>query len=155
MADASGKSGGHLRDFLIEKHIQRGEIVYSDFLEKGQTPEGWSGPFPDLIAIRDDTNIAICIESFTDKVSEHHIAKWKTMLNNPNTTLQIIVRNRISYYLVNQASKLHNLPLECKIMIKKTHSKRTHHDSLFNVRLLMVIFTLFLIFSFIVVIMLK
>ncbi|MDP2984154.1 MAG: hypothetical protein Q8O92_12595 [Candidatus Latescibacter sp.] len=151
MIDPSGRHGGHLLDFLIEKHMQRGEIVYTDFLETGQSPEGWSGPFPDLIAKRDSSYLAICIESFTDQVGEDYISKWKSILNNPKTTLQIIVRNRKSCDFVKQAAALHNIPLECKIIIKKAHSKRNRYNGLFNMRSILRILFLFLVVSFIVV----
>lgn len=156
MTDPSAERGGHLLDFLIEKHINRGEIVYSDFRETGQSPEGWSGPFPDLIAKRDDSYLAICIESFTDRVGEDYISKWKSILNNPKTTLQIIVRNRESRDLVNQAAKLHNIPLVCKIIIKKkAHSKRNRYEGLFNIKLIPLILFLFLVISLMVVSILK
>ncbi|MCE5249256.1 hypothetical protein LLG96_03460 [bacterium] len=68
--------------------------------------------------------IAVCIEegaTFNEKAT---VLKWKSILDNPNTTLRIIVRDEDESEAIMQLAQRNNIDIECFRVKRSTQRKR-------------------------------
>ncbi len=115
----------HLHEYLIYHYQKRGWTVLSEFYDvKTSIPGGWTGLYPDLLAIRGSSRVAVCIE--TDSTVRGDLApmKWKSILQNPGVSLEIVVRDRAVCDLVLQIAERNGIDLECRIMKRNQRRKR-------------------------------
>lgn len=142
----------HLLDFLKHQYEKQGWTVYSDFVEEETSiPFEWIGIHPDLIAFKESRCLAICIETDASLRGEYASVKWKSILRNPGVFLEVVVRDKPSYYLVLQTAERNGIELECHIMKRlERHQKRAlGFGSLFRNRLSLIILMLTIVIVFI------
>jgi hypothetical protein len=114
----------HLRDFLIRQYGKQGWTVHADFFDgKTSIPGGWTGIYPDILAVRGSRRVAVCIEAESGLRGEHAPVKWKSILRNPGVSLQIVVRDKAAGALVTEIAQRNGIELECRIM-KRSERRR-------------------------------
>ena len=144
----------HLREFLLNEYEKQGWVVCSDFFQAGTClPEGWIGSYPDLIAIKGNRKLAVCIESRSGFVGDYLPKKWKSILKNPGFSLLVVARERQAYDLTMQTAKLHGIELECRTMKKEVHRHRHVRDNLFKKRIRLFALVTGLVMTFIIAFM--
>lgn len=115
----------HLRDFLIRQYGKQGWTVYSDFFEGNTSiPGGWTGIYPDLIAMKGSRRVAVCIETDSGLRGEHAPVKWKSILRNSGVSLDIVVRDKPTFDLVVKAAERNGIELDCRIVKRSERRKK-------------------------------
>ncbi|MHB9028753.1 MAG: hypothetical protein ACYC9O_08290 [Candidatus Latescibacterota bacterium] len=139
----------HLREFLIRQYSKQGWAVCTELLEVNACVEGgWSGTLPDLLMMRGNRKIAVCIESSSDFSGDYLPRKWKSILRNSGVALLVIVRDDYSRDLTLEISERQGIPLECKLIKKSVHRRGKVMDGTMSkrTRLLAVMIVLVLVF---------
>ena len=143
----------HLRDSLIRQYEKQGWMVYSDsFGEKAVIPGGWTGIYPDLIAVKGNRRIAVCIETDTTLRGEYAPARWKSILKNSNLSLEVVVRDKPASDLAVQIAERNGIDLSCRIMKRSEHRKmkKFGFGSLFRNRTSLFIMMITIVIVFII-----
>ena len=144
----------HLPDFLIGEYEKQGWSVCRDFYQNGAgLPENWVGPYPDLIAVKENRRLAICIESSSTLTGDFLPKKWQSILRNPGFSLLVVVRDKASRELALRTANHHGIVIECRIIRRSVHRERLAHDDFFRKRFRLFAIVLGLVFVFITVFM--
>lgn len=110
----------HLSEFLVRQYARQGWIVCTDIVEMGAfVSGGWTGAPPDMLIVRGNRRIAVCIESAADLHGEYLSKKWKSILRNRDVSLRIIVRDDYSRRQVADIASRDGVSLEC-VMVKRS-----------------------------------
>jgi hypothetical protein len=145
----------HLKEYIIREYEKQGWVICSDFFQtSAYLPEGWIGSYPDMLAMKGNQRLAICIESSSSFIGDYTPKKWKSILKNPGLSLLVFVRDRETYNLTMQIAEMHGIELECRIIKKKVHHRKRTHDDLFKKRFRLFALVLGLVVTFITTFML-
>lgn len=84
---------------LIQKVVERarfdGFTVYSPHLNNlKDCPEDWSGPVPDVVAVRGSQRVAFLVETLQSLKDERTLGRWRLLEKQPGVEVQLAVPSK-------------------------------------------------------------
>jgi hypothetical protein len=145
----------NLKEFLIQEYQKQGWMVIPD-IGQAASPflENWAGSNPDIIALKGNRKLAICIETASGFIGDSIPKKWKSILANAGFSLLVIARDRETHDLALRTARLNGIAIECRIMKKVVYRRRRTSYSLFQRRVRLFSILIALALAFIAVFML-
>ena len=138
-----------LREFLISQYQHQGWTVCCDSSESNTVrPKGWTGSFPDIVAVKGSQKLAICIETPESLTGDTITKKWKSILGNAGYSLLVVVRDKKTCGLATRTAKKIGVSIDCRIM-KRVNRQKGRPDSIFKRRAQLFSLVAGLLFAFV------
>jgi hypothetical protein len=140
MAERLPDENVRLVQYLVRKYKGEGWSIYTWGVDTRLQDTGeLLGPRPDLVLVKDNKKMAICIESLASLKSGQVINKWRSIGKYYDTKATVIVRDKKLLDIANQVAVSDGIEIDAQIIKKFTRKDRQLHFSLSSLKRMRII----------------